>query len=43
LRSSISKVVEFREERVKRCLDSKENALASMCITVDNKRIGELE
>ncbi len=43
LRSAIGKVVEFREERLKQCLDSKENIRTSMSITIDNKKIGELE
>ena len=43
LRSSIGKVVEFREERLKQSLDSKENVKTSMSISVDNKKIGELE
>lgn len=43
LRAAISKVVEYREERLKECLDSTDNVNASMSITIDNKRIGELE
>lgn len=43
LRSSIGKVVEYREERLKATLDSKDNVRTSMTITVDNKKIGELE
>ena len=45
LRSTLGKVVEFREERMKRSLDSDavENATTAMSITVDNKKIGDLE
>lgn len=43
LRASIQKVVEFREERMKATLDSEDSVATSMCITVDNKKIGDLE
>jgi hypothetical protein len=45
LRSALGKVVEFREERMKRTLDADapENASTAMSITIDNKKIGELE
>jgi hypothetical protein len=45
LRSALGKVVEFREERMKRALDSNapENATTAMSITIDNKKIGDLE
>ena len=45
LRSALGKVIEFREERMKRALDSNapENATTAMSITVDNKKIGDLE
>jgi len=45
LRSALGKVVEFREERMKRTLDSDapENASTAMSITIDNKKIGDLE
>ena len=43
LRAAIGKIVEYREERMKQCLDSKDNPKASMSITIDNKRIGDLE
>jgi hypothetical protein len=45
LRAALGKVVEFREERMKRSLDSgaEENATTAMSITIDNKKIGDLE
>jgi hypothetical protein len=45
LRSALGKIVEYREERMKQSLDlgSKENPTTSMSITVDNKKIGDLE
>jgi len=43
LRAAIGKIVEYREERLKHSLDSKENIKTSMSITVDNKKIGDLE
>jgi hypothetical protein len=43
LRAAIGKIVEYREERLKMSLDSKENVRTSMSITVDNKKIGDLE
>jgi len=43
LRSAIGKVVEFREERLKQSIDASQNVKASMSITIDNKKIGELE
>lgn len=43
LRSALGKVVEYREERLKQSLDAKENIRTSMSITVDNKKIGDLE
>jgi len=45
LRSALGKVVEFREERMKRTLDAdaKDNATTAMSITIDNKKIGDLE
>ena len=42
LRAAIGKIVEFREERMKTALDSRENPRTSMAITIDNKRIGDL-
>lgn len=39
----MGKLVEYREERLKQSLDSRENAKTSMTITVDNKKIGDLE
>lgn len=36
-------MVEYREERLKQSLDSKDNVKTSMSITVDNKKIGDLE
>ena len=43
LRSSIQKVVEYREERMKTTLDSEDSVTTSMCISVDNRKIGDLE
>ena len=43
LRSSIQKVVEYREDRLKSGVDSSVTAQTSMSITIDNKKIGELE
>jgi len=43
LRAAIGKIVEYREERLKMSLDSKDNVRTSMSITVDNKKIGDLE
>jgi hypothetical protein len=43
LRAAIGKIVEYREERLKMSLDSKDNIRTSMSITVDNKKIGDLE
>lgn len=39
----MGKITEYREERLKQSLDSKENIRTSMSITVDNKKIGDLE
>lgn len=45
LRSALGKVTEYREERMKRSLDSNanDNATTAMSITIDNKKIGDLE
>jgi len=45
LRSSLGKVIEYREEKMKQSLDSNsvDNCTTSMSITIDNKKIGELE
>lgn len=43
LRTSLQKVVEWREERMKSTVDTGDGPRTSMCISVDNKRIGELE
>ena len=43
LRATIGKIVEYREERMKTTIDAEDSPTASMCITVDNKKIGELE
>lgn len=45
LRGALGKVVEYREERMKRTNDSgaEDNASTAMSITIDNKKIGELE
>ena len=36
-------MVEYREERLKQTLDSSDSVTTSMCITVDNRKIGDLE
>lgn len=45
LRSALGKVTEYREERMKMTLDADaaDNATTAMSITVDNKKIGDLE
>ena len=43
VRASVSKVVEAREERLRRCIDYTENVRTPMYITVDNGRVGETE
>ncbi len=43
IRQSISKLVEYREEKLKSTLDSSESVTTSMCITVDNRKIGDIE
>ena len=43
LRTAISKVVEYREDRMKSTLDSADSPNTTMTITVDNKKIGDLE
>lgn len=43
LRAAIGKITEYREERLKQSLDSKENIRTTMSITVDNMRIGDIE
>ena len=45
LRSALGKVVEYREERMKRTLDANaiDNASTAMSITIDNRKIGDLE
>ena len=43
LRATLGKLTEYREERMKATLDSDASAGAAMSITVDNKRISELE
>ena len=43
LRSALGKITEYREERLKQSLDSRENIRTSMSITIDNKKIGDLE
>lgn len=43
VRSALGKITEYREERLKQSLDSKENIRTTMSITVDNKKIGDLE
>lgn len=45
LRAALGKVVEYREERMKLTLDADaaESPTTAMSITIDNKRLGELE
>lgn len=43
LRTAISKVVEYREDRMKATLDQADSPNTTMTITVDNKKIGDLE
>lgn len=43
LRAALGKITEYREERLKQSLDSKENIRTTMSITVDNMRIGDIE
>jgi len=45
LRAALGKVVEYREEHMKRSLDSdsRSNPSTAMSITIDNRKIGELE
>lgn len=43
LRTAISKVLEYREERMKATVDQADSPSTSMSITVDNKKIGDLE
>ena len=43
IRQSISKLIEYREEKLKSTLDSSESVTTSMCITVDNRKIGDIE
>ena len=45
LRAALAKIVEYREERLKQSLDADapDNATTAMSITVDNKKIGDLE
>ena len=43
IRSSLSKVVEYREERMKSTIDSEDSVRTSQSITIDNRKIGDLE
>ena len=43
LRATLGKLVEYREERMKATLDSDASECTAMSISVDNKRISELE
>jgi len=43
LRSAVGKVVEYREERLKKTPDFKACPATSLCLTVDNKKILDLE
>ena len=43
LRGALGKLVEWRENRLKSTLDSQDALNASMSITIDNKKVGELE
>jgi hypothetical protein len=43
LRSAVAKLVEWREERLGSTIDSYDAVKTSMSITVDNKKVGDLE
>lgn len=43
MRAAINKVVEYREERMKSTVDLADSPNTTMTITVDNKKIGDLE
>ena len=43
LRATLGKLTEYREERLKACLDSGAAVTTAMSITVDNKKIADLE
>ncbi len=43
IRQTISKLIEYREEKLKATLDSEDSVTTSMCITVDNRKIGDIE
>lgn len=43
LRTTLHNIVEYREERMKNTIDSEDCPKTSMSITVDNKKIGEME
>ena len=43
LRTAISKVIEYREERMKSTVDNADSPNSTMTITIDNKKIGDLE
>jgi hypothetical protein len=43
LRATLGKIVEYREERLKATTDSDDSVKTSMSISVDNKKIGDLE
>jgi len=43
IRSAIGKVVEYREEMLKSSTDFDQHKLTSMYVSVDNKRIGDIE
>lgn len=43
IRQSIQKLIEYREEKLKASLDQGDSVTTSMCITVDNRKIGEIE
>ena len=43
LRATLGKLTEYREERMKACIDSGASETCSMSITTDNKKISDLE
>lgn len=43
LRSSLGKVTEYREEKMKSRIDQKDMPSTVMSITIDNKKIGDIE
>ena len=43
LREAIKKIISYREDRMKHTLDSQDSVTCSMGITIDNKKIGDME